>query len=214
LAALVLANAERKANGLRQRLATAERKEEMRFAEQDISLTAPGPDWVLTVFKVGGLRFGKRLYRNGEAIDPGVVAASLNAERLSSYLKWKPRAAVEAGLQPKPAPIVARAPAPAPKPKRDPLVPPELCVSAKTAMWKIAAERGISIRECIDKIDSNTLLRAVTAWATWRHAAKVKNGVGEYVSIDSGEGTLSVRRVTDDFYSWAYTAEEAEQVAA
>jgi hypothetical protein len=187
--------AEAEVRKLRKKLAQLRNREDQHAMRQEQQatttlMTPPGPDWVLTVCKAGGLRFGHKQYRNGQEIDVAEITKSLNGDRLlsSGYLRWRPRSA----LFPKSAPAASGLAAPvAAAPGDDPLV------IARRALSEAAKRRGTTMRDCIDVIDSGVLTRAIKAIADTPREARVGSWGGGGGTLQRvGQGTL--RRPVDD----------------
>jgi hypothetical protein len=78
-------------------------------------------------------------------------------------------------------------------------------------MRRISREKNVPIKVAIDLVDNDLLKRALVAWAHWPHLATIKGGGGTTFQVPSGERTgfgNTSRRITDDFFAFAFTLEE------
>jgi hypothetical protein len=155
------------------------------------SMPPPSADFVLTVSKAGGLRFGNRLYRNGEQIDPSELARALNCDRImqSGYVKWRPKASLFP--QPKPS---AKSP-PAAQIPDDPDAPIN---SLLGVMDGIISKSGCSVQLAYERAvnHGDVVERYIRHLGLMKRELKTGGfGAGGGTVTVSGEG--SYRRCTD-----------------
>jgi hypothetical protein len=196
------ADAEREVRRLTKRLAEINEVDEMKDEAPATSLIPPGKDWVLVVNKAGGLRFGDKMFHNGEPIDPALLADALNGDRMlsSGYVKWRSKAAMERAPKPVPTPVSAV-----------PFKPRDLVEECRQALREAAQKRGTTMRNCCDVIPSDVLLRAVTEIKERRRVVKTGSwGSGNPIGQQTGAGTN--RRIVDDVLD-ILCADEKEDAA-
>jgi hypothetical protein len=169
------------------------------------TLSPPGKDFALTVFKSGGLRIGGRTYRNGEEIDPALIAGCANTDALlRNYLRWRPRSQL---FPPPKAPAPALPIAPAAAPVRD-LIDPML-----DEVERLAAKRRCSPGDVFDVVNPDVRERAIKCYVD---LPKTINsgafGSGGGMPVASGIGTN--RRISDGFEQYLLQRLAARKQAA
>src|SRR5262249_49433741 len=119
----------------------------------------------------------------------------------SGYVRWRSKAALD------------RMPKPMPTPVAVPFKPRDLVAECRKALRDAATRRGTTMRNCVDVIDNDALMKAVKEISERPRTVKTGAwGSGGGTNQQTGAGTT--RRVVDDVLDILCTDDETETEAA